>query len=231
LTKPEDKAPRSQRPLTRADSRVEIHGAEARHYDLLMNVITFGTYPFFIRRAVRDLDIGETDAILDLGAGTGRNACLMLRYLSPGGRIVGLDVSEEMLSQARRRCRRHPNVSFERRRIEKPLPYREEFDKVFIAFVLHGLVQEDRLEVVRNAWNALKAGGEFLILDYNEIDLERSSLITRYIFERIECPLAADFVGRDWKGILSENGFWGFRSRLYYSGNVRLLGARKPRDR
>jgi len=216
------------RPLSRADSRVEIHGAEARHYDLLMNIITFGTYPVFIRRVIRDLAIGRSDAILDLGAGTGRNACLMLRYLSPEGRILGLDVSEEMLVQARRRCRRYPNVSFENRRIEAPLPYRGEFDKVFISFVLHGLIQEDRLNVVRNAWEALKPGGEFLILDYNELDLGTSSLITRYIFERIECPLAADFVSRDWKSILADQGFSEFRTHLYYRGNVRLLKAKKP---
>ena len=46
--------------------------------------------------------IQPEDAILDLGSGSGRNACLMARYLSDRGRIAGLDVGVEMLEQARR---------------------------------------------------------------------------------------------------------------------------------
>ena len=88
----------------RSDSKVKVEGFEAPHYDLLMNLITVGTYPFFIRRVVRDMAIQPRDAILDLGSGSGRNACLMARYLSDQGRIVGLDIGEKMLAQARRRC-------------------------------------------------------------------------------------------------------------------------------
>jgi ubiquinone/menaquinone biosynthesis C-methylase UbiE len=87
---------------SRSDSKVEVEGFEARHYDLLMNLITAGTYPFFIRRVVRDMAIQPEDAILDLRSGSGRNACLMARYLSDRGRIAGLDVGVEMLEQARR---------------------------------------------------------------------------------------------------------------------------------
>ncbi len=139
-------------PLSRSDSKVEVTGAEARHYDLLMNLITAGTYPFFIRRAVRDMAIQPEDAILDLGSGSGRNACLMARYLSDRGRIVGLDIGAEMLAQARRRCRRLPNVTMEKQRIEESLSYDEDFDKVFISFVLHGFIQENRLSIVENVY-------------------------------------------------------------------------------
>ena len=40
---------------TRSDSKVEVTGLEARHYDFFMNLITGGTYPFFIRRAIREM--------------------------------------------------------------------------------------------------------------------------------------------------------------------------------
>ena len=212
-----------ERPL----SKVEVTGFEARHYDLLMNLITGGTYPFFIRRVVRDMGIRPDDAILDLGAGTGRNARLMARYLSGRGRVLGLEIGEEMLEQAERKCRRLPNVTFERRRIEEPLPYQEEFDKVFISFVLHGFVQEDRLRILANVRRALRPGGEFLILDYNEFEPEEAPWPIRFAFRRVECPLATDFVRRDWRAILTEQGFGDFREHRYYLGYVRLLGARK----
>jgi len=211
----------------RSDSKVEIGGFEARHYDLLMNLITAGTYPFFIRRVVRDMAIQPQDAILDLGSGSGRNACLMARRLSDAGRIVGLDIGVEMLAQARRRCRHLPNVTMEKQRIEETLHYREEFDKVFTSFVLHGFVQEDRLRIVENVYRALRPGGQFLILDYDEFEPEGSFWPVRYAFRHLECPLATDFVRRDWKAILCEQGFGHFLAYRYYFGYLRLLGAEK----
>ena len=211
----------------RSVSKVEVTGAEARHYDLLMNVITGGTYPFFIRRVIRDMRIRPTDAILDLGAGSGRNACLMARYLGDQGRIVGLDIGPEMLEQARRRCQHLPNVTMEKQRIEETLRYHEEFDKVFISFVLHGFVQEDRLRIVDNAYRALQPGGQFLILDYDEFEPEQSFWPARFAFRHIECPLATDFVRRDWRAVLREQGFGDSQVHRYYFGYVRLLAARK----
>ena len=66
----------------RSDSKVEVTGFEARNYDLMMNLITGGTYPFFIHRVIREIDINPDDHILLLGLGTGRNACLMRKYIS-----------------------------------------------------------------------------------------------------------------------------------------------------
>ena len=211
----------------RSVSKVEVAGAEARYYDLLMNVITGGTYPFFIRRVIRDMRIRPTDAILDLGAGSGRNACLMARYLGDQSRIVGLDIGPEMLEQARRRCQHLPNVTMEKQRIEETLRYHEEFDKVFISFVLHGFVQEDRLRIVDNVYRALRPGGQFLILDYDEFEPEQSFWPARFAFRHIECPLATDFVRRDWRAVLREQGFGDSQVHRYYFGYVRLLRAAK----
>jgi demethylmenaquinone methyltransferase/2-methoxy-6-polyprenyl-1,4-benzoquinol methylase len=211
---------------TRSDSKVEVTGMEARHYDFFMNLITAGTYPFFIRRAIRDMRIQPADHILDFGCGTGRNISLMNKYLSGTGRVLGLDIGSEMLEQAQRRFASHPRVAVEKQRIEEPLPYQDEVDKVFISFVFHGVIQEDRLKVIDNARRALKPGGEFLILDYNEFDLKRSPWLVRFAFN-LECPLATDFVGRDLQAMLREQGFDGFRVHTYYQGYVRLLSARK----
>ena len=211
---------------TRSDSKVEVTGLEARYYDLLMNIITGGTYPFFIRNTIREMQIQPGDNILVFGAGTGRNMDLMDKYLSGKGRIIGLDVGPEMLEQAQRRFADHPYITIEKQRIEEPLPYQGEFDKVFISFVLHGFVQEDRLKTIANAQRALRPGGEFIILDYNEFDLKQSPWPVRFVF-KMECPLATDFIGRSLQAILREQGFDEFRVHPHYLGYVRLLAARK----
>ncbi|MBE9525298.1 MAG: methyltransferase domain-containing protein [Chloroflexi bacterium] len=214
---------------TRSDSKVEVTGLEARHYDFFMNLITGGTYPFFIRRTIGEMQIQPGNDILVFGAGTGRNMSLMNRYLSGNGRILGLDIGPEMLEQAQRRFAGHPYIAVENRRIEESLPYENEFDKVFISFVLHGLIQEDRLKVVANARRALRPGGEFIILDYNEFDLKQSPWPVRFAF-KMECPLATDFVGWDLQAILRKQGFDAFRVHPHYLGYVRLLAASKTRS-
>ncbi len=211
---------------SREDSKVEVSGFEARYYDALMNVITGGTYPFFIRNAIREMQIQPGQAILVFGAGTGRNMCLMNRFLHGDGRLVGLDIGDEMMAQAQRRCARIPYVSLEKRRIEEALPYENEFDKVFISFVLHGFVQEDREKIIANAQRALRPGGEFIILDYNSVDIPNAPWLVRKVFD-LECPLAADFAGRDLQAMLRPHGFDAFRVHLHYFGYVRLLAARK----
>jgi len=107
------------------------------------------------------MNIQPNDKIIDLGAGTGRNACMMANYLSTKGEFVGLDISSEMVTQFERKCASLPNAKIVNQRIDEPLPYENEFDKVFISFVLHGFPQDVRRKIIRNAFKVLKKGGNF----------------------------------------------------------------------
>lgn len=53
-----------------------------------------------------------------------------------------------------------------------PLTYHEEFDKVFISFILHGFENAQKVDIIGNAYRALKPGGVFYILDYEELFLK-----------------------------------------------------------
>ncbi len=207
-------------------SRVEVSGFVARHYDMLMNVVILGRYSSFIRKAIQLMGIGPADKILDLGAGTGRNACLMARYFSSEGEIVGLDISQEMTSQFEKNCRDLPNVKIINARIDQDLAYERYFDKVFISFVLHGFPQQARNQIIRNAFKALKRGGEFFILDYGEFSLHDTPFYVRLPFKLAECRYAFDFIGKDWKKILSSQGFNSFEEHFFFNGYVRLLRAK-----
>ena len=208
-------------------SHVEVKGSTARHYDRMMDLLLLGRYQAFIERAIKRTDIRRGDAILDLGSGTGRNIRVMLEALGPTGRVVGLDISQEMLRQARQRCRAYPQVTFLNRRIEEPLPFHEEFDKAFISFALHGFEDEDKERVIANACQALKPGGIFWILDYNEFDLDRQWFPLRWAFRHFECELASEFLSLDLEEMLARHGFGGFVSHPFLRDHVRLLGAEK----
>jgi demethylmenaquinone methyltransferase/2-methoxy-6-polyprenyl-1,4-benzoquinol methylase len=208
------------------DSEVELTPFLAKHYDTLLNVVTLGFYHRFIRKAIAGMQIREEDQILDLGCGTGRNACLMYQYLS-GGAVTGLDISEVMESHFRKKCAGKPGAEFIRQRIDIPFDLNRKFDKVFISFVLHGFPQEVREVVIRNAYNHLKEGGTFHILDYGEFDLEKTPAYIRIPFKKIECKYAFDYIRRDWKAILKETGFQEFHELKLGGRYARLLTARR----
>ena len=173
------------------------------------------------------MDIQPGQSIVDLGSGTGRNDCLIAQKIGPRGSILGLDISNEMLALSRKRCQSYPNIEFREERIETPLAYQQEFDKVFISFVLHGFEDAQKLKIIRNAYQALKPGGVFCVLDYNEFNLERLWFPLRWGFIRGECQLALEFLRLDLKGVLSSQGFTSFEEELFLRGHVRLLKAAK----
>lgn len=200
-----------------------MSGAIAPFYDLLLDIATLGRYPSFIKSAIELMRIVPQDDILDMGAGTGRNACLMMKYLSREGVLIGVDLSSRMIAQFRKKCAASPNAQIVNARIDQPLAFKKEFDKVFISFVLHGFPQEAREVIIENAFRALKKGGAFFILDYNEFQIKRMPFYLRAAFKLVECPDAFDFIERDWKGILGQRGFHDFEEHSFFSGYVRLL--------
>jgi len=214
--------------LPSARSKVELGPAEARYYDLFLNLLSLGQYSHFIKGVVDKMGINPGQSILDLGSGTGRNDRYMAEKLGSQGRIVGLDISDEMLARAWKRCRGYPSVVFEKQRIELPLPYEEEFDKVFISFVLHGFEDDQKVGIISNAYRALKLGGSFYILDYAEFDIDRMWLPLRCAFARGECQLAVEFLKLDIKGMLCAQGFTEFKEELFFRRHLRLLSAVKP---
>lgn len=213
--------------LRQEDSKVEVSGFEAKYYDTLMNIITLGWYPSFIRKAITDLHLQAGERVLDFGAGTGRNALLMHETMNGEGEIVALEIGDEMREQFLRKTVDHPGIRLENRRIDEPLPYAEEFDTVFISFVLHGFVQERRDAIIANAYRALKAGGTFAILDYSNFDVESAPAWVRFAIRRVECPLAEDFIRRDTRRMLEAHGFGHFAEEKYLKGYIRLLKAEK----
>jgi len=209
------------------ESKVELTPKIAKNYDKIMNIASFGLYARFIRKAIESMDISPDDKILDFGAGTGRNALLMNKYLSDKGEILGLEISEKMIQQFKIKTNNIPNIRVINQSIDKPLNLEEKFDKVFISFVLHGFPHSVRKDIIRSAFNALKNDGEFIILDFNEFVLKSTPFYFRIPFKTIECKYAFDFVEKDWKNILHTYGFNGFEEFYFFQKYVRLLKAKK----
>ncbi len=188
-------------------SKVEVKGFEARHYDFLMGLLTVGSYSRWIRRAVRKAGAEEGWKIAELGSGTGIAACEFVRLIGEGGRYIGLDVGEEMMGKARKRCREKPNVQFIRNRIEEPFHLPFKADLFFLSFVIHGLEDCDKEKVIANVKKNLRDGGFLAVFDYSQMKLAESSWFRKLLIGKLECPLAAEFVEMNFPSFVGEQGF------------------------
>ncbi len=209
------------------ESGVELNPLLSKHYDRILTTASLGHYPRAIKQAVKDLGIQPGDHILDLGCGTGSNTQLMAAHLTDNGSIQGLDISDQMASQFEKRFKNDDRISFHNQRIDVPFQLDKKFNKVFIGFVIHGFPHEVRHIVIQNAMNHLEEGGSFYILDFSEFEMKSMPFHHRTIFKAVECKYAFDFIQRDWKAILVEQGFKDFTEHFYLKKYMRLLRANK----
>jgi ubiquinone/menaquinone biosynthesis C-methylase UbiE len=132
--------------------------------------------------AIGALHPGET--VVDLGSGAGFDAFLAARQVGPGGRVIGVDMTDAMLEKARENARKVglANVEFRKGRIEA-LPLEDaSVDVILSNCVVNLSPEKDR--VYREAWRVLRPGGRAMISD---IVLERA--LPREVIESVDALL------------------------------------------
>ena len=97
----------SIKPYNDTDSKTgqvrQMFDSIAPAYDFMNRAMTLGIDRLWRRKAVRMLGKSQPQHILDVATGTGDLALLLHRMLKPKQGIVGIDLSEGMLSVARRK--------------------------------------------------------------------------------------------------------------------------------
>ena len=113
--------------------------------------------------ALASLREGET--VLDLGSGAGFDCFLTANQVGESGRVIGVDMTPEMIERARENARKggYLNVEFRLGEVEN-LPVTDNSVDVIISNCVINLAPDKR-RVFKEAYRVLKANGRLMVSD------------------------------------------------------------------
>ena len=83
---------------------VDLYRRQAKHYDFVTQLYYLAGFRVWAYRkaAINALALRRGDTVVEFGCGTGLNFGLLEKEIGTEGRIIGVDLTDAMLSRARK---------------------------------------------------------------------------------------------------------------------------------
>ena len=151
---------------------------EARFYDLLIWLLTFGRERAFREGLLHLAHLQPGESVLDVGCGTGTLALTAKRQVGTTGTVYGVDASPEMIARAEKKARKVGVEVVFRKAFAQKLPFPDaQFDVVLTTVMLHHLPRTARQELAAEMRRVLKPGGRVLAIDFGGTDRKRKAFL------------------------------------------------------
>lgn len=218
------------------DRLVDTYRKKAKHYDVTSRLYPVPGYPHRAQRirAVQALGLRPGDSVIDIACGTGLNFPLIEEVIGPGGRIVGVDMTDAMLARAQDRiaAKGWRNISLVQADAAE-FDFPAEVDAILSTYALTQV--PGCAEVIAHGATALSGGGRFVVLDVKLPDrtprtLARLGTATVRPFAAVDEWVA----GRPWETIRrtmrSELAYTSW-TELFFGSAFLAAGSNDPRPR
>ena len=148
-----------------------LYQKRARHYDFSANLYyLLGIREFAYRKiAVEALKLENGDTVVEIGCGTGLNFRLLRDCVGWEGKIIGVDLTAEMLSAAGRRVERNKWTNIELVQCDAgAYAFPEHVDGVISTFAITLVEEYDN--IIKRGAAALSPGKRLVVLDFKMPD-------------------------------------------------------------
>ena len=148
---------------------VNLYRKRAENYDFSANLYyLIGVRENLYRTmAVNALDLKPGDTVLEIACGTGLNFSRLQKAVGATGKIIGIDMTDKMLDQARKRIAvtGWTNVELIKTDAAK-YDFPRGFNGILSTFAITLIPEYD--QIIKRGSDALDPGGRFAILDFKE---------------------------------------------------------------
>lgn len=156
----------------------------AHRYDLLNHVLSSGFDIFWRRKAIKLLRKASPQTILDVATGTADFAIEAAKRLD--AKIIGIDLSEQMLQKGTQKVRRQRlegRITLEQGQAEALRFENDTFDAVTVAFGVRNFANIER--GLTEMFRVLRPGGTALVLEFSKPRTFPFKQLYRFYFHNI----------------------------------------------
>lgn len=149
--------------------------------------------------------ITEGSTILDLGSGAGFDCFIAARKVGKKGKVIGVDMTEQMIQKATENAKKHryENVEFRLGDIEK-LPVEDNSVDYIISNCVINLAPDKR-KVFKEAYRVLRKGGKLLVSDI--VLLEKLTKQQMNDYNLLVSCVAGAILKKDYLRMMEDAGF------------------------
>jgi ubiquinone/menaquinone biosynthesis C-methylase UbiE len=204
-----------------------LYHKRAKRYDLSANLYYLAGFRehTYRKKAVKALDLKPGDTVVEIGCGTGLNFSLLQKAIGPEGRIIGVDLTEEMLDRAKKRIERKGWANVELVRCDaESFQFPENLGGVFSTFAITLIPEFDR--IIKNGAESLKTGKKLVVLDFKLPDNAPKLLIKLAVFLTRPFGVSLELAERHpWESVSRYLSY--FTLRQLYFGFVYIAAGKK----
>ena len=149
------------------NSVVTAYRKYAENYDLAVKFyrllgLKIGKYR---KMTVNALELSKGDIVVELGCGTGLNFALVLDAIGSEGKLIGVDITDKMLDQAKLRVKENRWNNVELIQSDTAdYTFPKELDGIFTTGAIQYSPQYD--QIIKRGYEALKTGKKFVVFDF-----------------------------------------------------------------